>query len=133
MLFIAQARLALRVAAPTRFIVRSPLQIAARCSVSATAEGWSQDYNRPEFHEAFVLKLAIAISALVTLTGTCVLAADMAVKAPPPLPALVYSWTGFYVGANIGGGWGSGNVHYTPNDPGGAALVIRPRPVLSIS
>jgi outer membrane immunogenic protein len=34
------------------------------------------------------------------------LAADMAVKAPPPAPApIIFSWTGFYIGAN--GGWGS--------------------------
>jgi outer membrane immunogenic protein len=36
-------------------------------------------------------------------------AADMAVKMPvkaqPPPPAPVYSWTGFYIGGNIGGGW----------------------------
>jgi outer membrane immunogenic protein len=33
-------------------------------------------------------------------------AADMAVKAPtPPIPAPVFSWTGFYVGANVGGAW----------------------------
>src|SRR5580698_4964091 len=42
------------------------------------------------------------------------LAADMAVKAPPP-PAPVLSWTGFYVGGNIGYSWGkvSGDL----NDP----------------
>jgi outer membrane immunogenic protein len=34
------------------------------------------------------------------------LAADMAVKAPPPPPPVpVASWTGFYLGGNIGGGW----------------------------
>ena len=33
-------------------------------------------------------------------------AADMAVKAaPPPIVAPIYSWAGFYIGAN--GGWGS--------------------------
>ena len=37
--------------------------------------------------------------------GTPALAADMAVKAPPPAPLpVIYNWSGFYVGAN--GGWG---------------------------
>jgi outer membrane immunogenic protein len=31
----------------------------------------------------------------------------MAVKAPPPAPAPVYTWTGFYVGGNIGYSWGN--------------------------
>jgi outer membrane immunogenic protein len=30
----------------------------------------------------------------------------MAVKAPPSAPAPVYSWTGFYVGGNVGVSWG---------------------------
>jgi outer membrane immunogenic protein len=33
-------------------------------------------------------------------------AADLAVKAPPPVAAAVYNWTGLYVGVNGGWGWG---------------------------
>jgi outer membrane immunogenic protein len=40
---------------------------------------------------------AVAIAALV---GTPALAADMPLKAPPPV---LYSWAGFYIGGNIGG------------------------------
>ena len=51
-------------------------------------------------------KLATAIAA-IALIGTPAFAADMAVKAPPPPPsAPVYSWTGWYVGGNVGYGWG---------------------------
>jgi outer membrane immunogenic protein len=32
-------------------------------------------------------------------------AADMPLKAPPPPPAPVWSWTGFYVGGELGGEW----------------------------
>jgi outer membrane immunogenic protein len=51
-------------------------------------------------------KLATAIAA-IALIGTPAFAADMAVKArPPPPSAPVYSWTGWYVGGNVGYGWG---------------------------
>jgi outer membrane immunogenic protein len=46
-------------------------------------------------------------------------AADMQVKAPAykaPIAAPIYSWTGFYFGANIGDGWGSRDVNLTAND-----------------
>jgi outer membrane immunogenic protein len=33
-------------------------------------------------------------------------AADLPVKAPPPVVAAVYDWTGFYIGVHGGGGWG---------------------------
>jgi outer membrane immunogenic protein len=49
-------------------------------------------------------KLVVALASLAAFTGSAV-AADMAVKAPPPLPpAPVYSWTGCYLGG--GGGFG---------------------------
>jgi outer membrane immunogenic protein len=44
-------------------------------------------------------------------------AADMAVKAPPPAPMPVPSWTGFYGGIEFGGGWSDEAVNYSPNDP----------------
>jgi len=48
-----------------------------------------------------LLILALLIAAPLSTAG----AADMALKAPPPVPVPVYSWTGCYVGGNIGGGW----------------------------
>jgi outer membrane immunogenic protein len=39
------------------------------------------------------------------MIGPPVLAADMPVKAPPPPPVPVWSWTGCYVGGNVGAGW----------------------------
>lgn len=51
-------------------------------------------------------KMLIAVAALATLIVRPALAADMPLKAPPP-PAPVFSWTGFYIGANAGGAWGT--------------------------
>ena len=51
------------------------------------------------------MKKFLLSAAVVLGMATPASAADMAVKAPPaPLPPPVYSWTGFYIGAN--GGWG---------------------------
>src|ERR1022692_3026482 len=50
-------------------------------------------------------KIAIAIASIAALIGTPALAADLPLKAPPPPPAPAASWTGFYVGAALGGKW----------------------------
>jgi outer membrane immunogenic protein len=47
----------------------------------------------------------IALNLFISFAGTSAFAADMAVKAPPPPPA-VTTWTGFYLGVN--GGWSGG-------------------------
>lgn len=66
-------------------------------------------------------KLRTAIAA-VALIGTPAFAADMAVKAPPP-PAPVPTWTGFYGGIQLGGGWSDEAVSYSPNDPAAAEVL----------
>ena len=50
---------------------------------------------------------SITTSALLLGAAGNAFAADMAVKAVPPPAVAVYNWTGFYIGANIGGGWES--------------------------
>jgi outer membrane immunogenic protein len=54
------------------------------------------------------MKMFALLSGVISLgaVGTAS-AADMAVKArpAPPPPVAVYNWTGFYIGANGGGGW----------------------------
>lgn len=53
-----------------------------------------------------IVTAAALAGTLAALAVTPALASDMLVKkAPPPPRAPVWSWTGFYVGANIGGGW----------------------------
>lgn len=48
-------------------------------------------------------RMLIAIAASAALVGTPALAADMPLKAPP-VP--VWGWSGFYIGGDIGYGWG---------------------------
>src|SRR5262245_35431618 len=56
-------------------------------------------------------QLFLAGVASVVMAGSA-FAADMAVKAPPPV--LAYDWSGFYIGGVIGGAWG----HIDSSDPG---------------
>lgn len=54
-------------------------------------------------------KIALAAAAASMLFAGAASAADLAArpytKAPPPIVS-VYNWTGFYIGANVGYGWG---------------------------
>jgi outer membrane immunogenic protein len=56
-------------------------------------------------------KSLIAGVALILLGSAGVRAADLPVAPLPPaaLPAPVFLWTGFYVGANVGAGWARNN------------------------
>jgi len=52
--------------------------------------------------------LSTVAVAILGITGAA-LAADMPVKAPPPPPPPVFSWTGFYLGGNIGAAFAHNN------------------------
>jgi len=54
--------------------------------------------------------LGITAFAAVMLGGAAQ-AADMPVKAPLPAAPVMYNWTGFYIGAHIGGAWADANGH----------------------
>jgi opacity protein-like surface antigen len=57
-------------------------------------------------------KLLLGTVAVITIAGVhCAMAADMPLKASlselPPPPPVIYDWTGFYTGFNVGAAWGS--------------------------
>lgn len=71
-------------------------------------------------------KLLLASAAAVALSGTAALAADLPSRAPPPAyipPPPIFSWTGIYVGGQVGYAWGAGNFNHTFFDPFTGTLV----------
>src|SRR5260370_216773 len=62
-----------------------------------------------------VLAVATAIAAFGFVDAAS--AADMPTKAPAYAPVAVYNWTGFYVGASVGGQW----LHYSGQVTAGPA------------
>jgi outer membrane immunogenic protein len=66
-------------------------------------------------------KITAGFVAVGLIISAPVIAADMAVKAPAPPPPP--SWTGFYVGGDVGGAWADRSVSYAANDPAAAVLV----------
>jgi len=61
----------------------------------------------------------LGLTTALAIGGPPALAADMAVKARPPVAVAeaVFSWTGFYVGLNAGGAWTSSDVTFTQTGP----------------
>lgn len=87
--------------------------------------------------------ILLGATALVAFAGSA-LAADIQArpytKAPPPVtaPAMVYNWTGFYIGGHLGGSFGGDNALFADNGrfmggvQGGADYQFAPNWVLGI-
>ena len=59
------------------------------------------------------MKKIILATVLAGIGSTSALAADLGARAPyskaPAMVAAVSNWSGFYIGGNVGYGWGNGN------------------------
>ncbi|SDC03857.1 outer membrane immunogenic protein [Bradyrhizobium brasilense] len=66
-------------------------------------------------------KILLVTASMLALSATAASAADLAArpytKAPPPMVAAVYDWTGFYIGIN--GGWGQSHDNRSVDGVGG--------------
>ena len=71
-----------------------------------------------------VLLSTVALIAFAAPAAAADLAARPYIKAPPATIAVVYDWSGFYIGAN--GGWGSSHKCWDFNTAAGA-FVRRPK------
>lgn len=59
-------------------------------------------------------KLLLASAGAIVLTGSAAMAAEPPVYLPPPP---VFTWTGVYLGGQIGYAWGTDNVSLSANNP----------------
>ena len=65
-------------------------------------------------------KLLLASVGVIALTGSAAFAADLPSRAPPPVylpPPPIFTWTGIYIGGQVGYAWGTGANNFTGFDP----------------
>jgi outer membrane immunogenic protein len=70
------------------------------------------------------MKKLVFAASILALSTAAASAADLApryYKAPPPMMAAIYDWSGFYVGAN--GGWGTSHNCWTRTATAGVAIA----------
>jgi outer membrane immunogenic protein len=60
-----------------------------------------------------MIKQLLLAGAAVALVGSQAMAADLPVRAPitkaPPMVQPMFDWSGFYIGGQVGGAWGTAN------------------------
>src|SRR3954454_19049333 len=75
----------------------------------------SQQHRRKDIIGIHMKKIILA-TVLAALGSTSALAADLGARAPyakaPAMVEAVGNWSGFYIGGNVGYGWGDGNTHF---------------------
>jgi opacity protein-like surface antigen/outer membrane protease len=76
------------------------------------------DLSDSESPGAFMHKILIGVAAAAVLIARPASAADMPLKTPVVQPLPTWNWTGWYIGAHVGGGLGTTDVA----DPFGASI-----------
>jgi opacity protein-like surface antigen len=87
--------------------------MGGRCYSQYVSELW------PDLQGAIVRKMFLAGIAAAGLLSGSALASDLPTKAPvykAPIAPPPYDWSGFYVGANFGGGWSNGSLNIPGNN-----------------
>jgi outer membrane immunogenic protein len=73
-----------------------------------------------------IRKLLLASVGAIALTGSA-LAADLPSRAPPPVylpPVPIFTWTGIYIGGQIGYAWGQDHNDFVTAFPAGGLLPV---------
>ena len=71
-------------------------------------------------------KILLASVGVIALTGSAALAADLPSRAPPPVylpPPPIFTWTGIYIGGQIGYAWGTGSNNFNGVLPDGTVIA----------
>ena len=71
-------------------------------------------------------KFLLASVGAIAFSGSAAFAADLPSRAPPPVylpPVPIFTWTGFYIGGQVGGAWGTGGNHFHAFDPDTGTFV----------
>jgi outer membrane immunogenic protein len=69
-------------------------------------------------------RLALAVASIAALLGTQASAADIPIKAPPPVAPPVSDWTGMYAGLQGGYGWGKQSADGVTGDPYSGGYIV---------
>lgn len=67
--------------------------------------------------------LQVSAAAVAFFAGTSAFAADLKLKAPIAPPPPVFTWTGFYVGGNVGYSWGRARTDLTETETATATIT----------
>src|SRR4051812_32324553 len=69
------------------------------------------------------MKRTLILAAILAASAVPAIAADLPVKAPPPIVAPIMTWTGFYAGFNGGYSWGESSRELNFVTATGAAII----------
>jgi outer membrane immunogenic protein len=99
----------------------------SECGIPETAKNNELRYSHgvPTKTSGVVMKYNLVAVATASLLGCSIAgAADLAVRKAPPPPPPAFSWTGFYIGAHVGAGWGTTESEINSITIGGAGNVL---------